>query len=119
VLRQDLRRTFRHHPENLNSGQFSEQLAPEPDTGGRFRNFAVAPQISWNFCDPFFVAGIFNIILRSAGRGKLSWGAKASAGFAIGIAEGVKLTGALIVPYTFYPEHAVGITPLIGVSLRL
>ncbi len=99
--------------------QFSEQIAPRPKTGDRFRTFGVAPQVCWNFYDPFFVAGAVNILPRTGGQANLTLGFKAIVGLSVPIVDGVKATAQVTVPYAFYPEHTIGITPLVGVSFRL
>ncbi len=99
--------------------QFSEQLAPAPAEGGRFRTFALLPQIGWNVHDPFFVAAIFTFAPRTSGGANLVLGVQALGGVAFEVAEGVKLSFALEVPYNFHPDHTIGLTPLAGLSFRL
>jgi len=99
--------------------QFSEQLSPEPASGGRFRTFAFLPQVGWNFHEPFFVAAIATIAPRTAGGANTLLGVQALGGAAFAIADGVKVGIALEVPYNFYPEHTIGLTPIAGLSFRL
>jgi hypothetical protein len=99
--------------------QFSEQLAPEPETGGRFRTFALLPQIGWNIHAPFFVAAIFTYAPRTNGGAHTILGVQALGGVAFPIASRVKLSAALEVPYNFYPDQMLGLTPLVGVSFTL
>ncbi len=99
--------------------QFSEQLDPEPKTGDRFRTFALLPQIGWNISGPLFVAAIFTIAPRTGGGGNLVLGVQALAGASFPISERVRFSVALELPYNFYPDQTIGLTPLLGLSIRL
>ena len=99
--------------------QFSEQLNPEPKTGNRFRTFALLPQVGWNLSGPLFVAGIFTIAPRTAGGANLVLGVQGLVGVGFEVARRVKLTAALEVPYNFYRDQTIGLTPLLGASIRL
>lgn len=99
--------------------QFSEQLAPDPKTGDRFRTFALLPQIGWNIHEPFFVAAIFTYAPRSNGMASTILGVQALGGVAFPVAKGIKLTAALEVPYNFYPDQTIGLTPLVGATFTL
>jgi len=99
--------------------QFSEQLNPTPKAGDAFRTFAVLPQIGWNLYGPLFVAGIFTFAPRTAGGGNLVLGVQALGGVAFEVAKGVKISAALEVPYNFYPDQTIGLTPLVGASFIL
>lgn len=99
--------------------QFSEQLNPEPKTGNRFRTFAVLPQVGWNVHGPLFVAGIFTVAPRTAGGANLVLGVQGLVGVGFEVASRVKLTAALEVPYNFYRDQTIGLTPLLGASIRL
>jgi hypothetical protein len=98
--------------------QFSEQLNPEPTKGDRFRTFALLPQVGWTQ-GPFFVAGIFTFALRSGGTGQATLGFQLLAGGAVPLSERIKLSLAIEIPYNVYPDQTIGITPLIGLSIRL
>jgi hypothetical protein len=99
--------------------QFSEQIAPQPKTGDRFRTFALLPQVGWNVWGPFFVAGIFTYAPWTSGGANLTLGVQALGGVAFDIARWVKLSTALEVPYNFHPDRTIGLTPLIGLAFRV
>ncbi len=99
--------------------QFSEQLAPDPATGGRFRTFALLPQIGWNVTGPLFVAAILTIAPRTAGGANLVLGVQALAGASFPVTERVRFSVALELPYNFFPDQTVGITAYAGISVSL
>jgi len=99
--------------------QFSEQLNPPPKVGSRFRTFALLPQVGWNVRGPLFVAGILTVAPRTAGGANLVLGVQGLVGVGVAVARRVKLTAALEVPYNFYRDQTIGLTPLLGASIRL
>lgn len=99
--------------------QFSEQLGPEPRTGGRLRTFALLPQVGWNVAGPVFLAAVFTVAPHTSGARDLVLGVQAVGGVAFEVARGVKLAVALEVPYNFYPDQTMGLTPLAGAAFRL
>ncbi len=98
--------------------QFTEVLNPEP-TYSRFSKFALLPQVGWNFWGPMFVAGVFTFAPRTQGVSQVDLGLQAVVGAGFRLTDAVKLTVAVEVPWDFSPDEVVGITPLVGVSIKL
>ena len=100
--------------------QFTELLAPSPPPGGnRFSTFALLPQVGWHFYGPLFAALVFGVLPRTGGGANLDLAVQGVFGASIPITDRVNLTGALEVPYNFYIHKTIGLTPLLGVSIRL
>jgi hypothetical protein len=99
--------------------QFTELLTTPSGTSDRFATFALLPQIGWHFYDPFFAAVVFTFAPRTHGTGDLDMGFQGVFGAGLRLAEGVKITAALEVPYNFYLQRTIGITPLLGLSIKL
>ncbi len=99
--------------------QFTELLTAPASTKDRFATFALLPQIGWHFYDPFFAAVVFTFAPRTHSGGNLDMGFQGVVGAGLRLAEGVKLTLALEVPYNFYIQKTIGITPLVGLSMKL
>jgi hypothetical protein len=99
--------------------QFSEQLAPSPSSGSDFRTFALLPQVGWDFWGPMFAAFVASIEPWTSGGSTFDFGLQGVIGAGIPLGSRVKLTGALEVPFFFVVHRTVGLTPLIGVSIRL
>lgn len=98
--------------------QVSEALYP-PKKGDPLRTFALLPQIGWNCGGPFFVAGVFTFAPITNGTERLVLGVQAVGGASFEIVPRVKLSAAIEVPYNFFPDQTIGLTPLAGVSFRL
>lgn len=98
--------------------QFSEVLQPEP-AYSRFSKFAILPQVGWNFWGPMFMAGIITAAPRTTGTNAPVVGVQYLIGAGFEVAHNVKLTGALEIPWDFSPNQVVGLTPLLGVSIKL
>ena len=99
--------------------QFTELLTTATPGADRFATFALLPQVGWHFYDPFFAALVFTFAPRTAGGANLDMGFQGVLGAGIRLAQGVKLTAALEVPYNFYIHNTIGITPLVGLSVKL
>ena len=100
--------------------QFSETLQPEPPAGrSRFATFALLPQIGWDFYGPLFTALVFTIAPRTGGASDLDLGLQGVLGAGFPIAQRVKLNLALEVPFNFYIHRTLGLTPLVGIGVRL
>ncbi len=100
--------------------QFTERLAPEPaHNGSRLQTFAILPQVGWTFVDPFFAALVFTYAPRTDGVSQLTLGFQGVIGAALPISDGVKLSLALEVPWNFHPNETIGLTPLVGIAVRL
>ena len=100
--------------------QFTELLAPSPPPGGnRFSTFALLPQVGWHFYGPLFAALVFGVLPRTSGGANLDFAVQGVFGAGIPISDRVNLTGALEVPYNFYIHRTIGLTPLLGISIRL
>ncbi len=100
--------------------QFSEQLEPAPATadGSRLRTFALLPQIGWDFWGPMFAALVVTVAPWTSGTGTFDFGLQAVLGAGIPIADCVKITGAVEVPFNFVVHRTIGLTPLLGLSFR-
>lgn len=100
--------------------QFTELLAPSPPPGGnRFSTFALLPQVGWHFYGPLFAALVFGVLPRTSGGANFDLAVQGVFGASIPISDCVNLTGALEVPYNFLVHQTIGLTPLLGVSIRL
>jgi hypothetical protein len=100
--------------------QFSDQLGPSlPDGESSFRTFALLPQVGWSFYDPFFAALVVTIAPRTAGGANFDAGLQGVFGVSLPLAERVRATIALEVPWNFVIHQTLGLTPLLGVSIRL
>jgi hypothetical protein len=101
--------------------QFSEQLSPAPGStdGSRFRTFALLPQIGWDFWGPMFAAFVVTVAPWSSGTSAFGFGFQGLLGVGFPIGDRIKLTAAAEVPFNFVPSRTVGLTPLLGVSIRL
>jgi hypothetical protein len=99
--------------------QLTERLAPAAATGSVLHTIALLPQIGWHFYDPFFAALVFTFAPWTDGAGKLVMGLQGVIGVSIPIADTVKLNVAIEIPYNFYGKNNIGITPLLGVSIKL
>jgi len=103
--------------------QFTEVLNPTPSYD-RFSKFAVLPQVGWNFWGPFYAAGILTLAPRTNGGNNFVMGAQGLVGAAVPVCNRVKLNAALEVPWDFYNatgknQQTIGLTPLVGVSIKL
>lgn len=99
--------------------QFTELLSSPPPGGNRFATFALLPQVGWHFYGPLFAAAVFTFAPRTSGGANLDMGVQGVFGAAIPIVQRVNLTAAVEVPYNFYIHNTIGVTPLLGVSIRL
>lgn len=99
--------------------QFTELLTTPPPGDNRFSTFALLPQVGWHFYGPLFAALVFGILPRTSGGGNLDLALQGVVGAGVPIADRVNLTAALEVPYNFYVHRTIGLTPLLGVSIRL
>jgi hypothetical protein len=100
--------------------QFTERLAPALPSGqSAFRTFAVLPQVGWHFCDPFFVALVLTLAPYIDGESLFTLGTQVVFGAGFSLTDRVKLNLALEVPVNFVGKMTVGLTPLVGVSIRL
>ena len=100
--------------------QFGEQLTPAPPPGNsRFAIFALLPQVGVDFYGPMFAALVYTFAPRTAGQGQLGMGFQGVLGAGVPVADGVKVTMAIEVPWNFLPHETIGLTPLLGVAIRL
>jgi hypothetical protein len=100
--------------------QFTERLWPEPPPPvSRFQRFALMPQLSWNFHDPFYTALSFSYAPRTLGGDNLELAVLAALGAALPITRKVKITFAVQAPFVFRPRHSLGLVALMGVSFSL
>lgn len=98
--------------------QFSEYLT-EPGTGRRrIATFAALPQVGLHVWGPFFAAVVLTIAPWTGGKAEHDLGVQAVFGGAYHFGR-VSLTGALEVPYNFLVHRTIGLTPLVGLSIRL
>lgn len=99
--------------------QFTELLTAPAPGGNRFSTFALLPQVGWHFYGPMFAAVVFGILPRTSGGANFDLAVQGVFGAAIPLTGRVNLTGALEVPYNFYIHNTIGLTPLLGVAIRL
>ena len=100
--------------------QFTERIAPSVPSGqSAFQTFALLPQIGWNFADPFFAALVLTIAPRTAGGDNFDLGLQGVLGVGFPIAPRVRGSVALEVPWNFKIHQTLGLTPLLGISIRL
>lgn len=100
--------------------QYTQRLWPEPPPdSSRFQRFAVMPQIGWNFADPFYTALLFSYAPRTRGRAIPDMSAAALLGVGVPLAQRVRWTFAIEVPWAFYYHQTVGFMVLSGLSFRL
>jgi hypothetical protein len=99
--------------------QLTELLsAPEPG-GSRFSTFALLPQVGWHFYGPLFAALVFAVLPRTSGGANFDLAVQGVFGASVPVAARVNVTGALEVPYNFDIHRTIGLTPLVGVAIRL
>jgi hypothetical protein len=100
--------------------QVTERLWPTPvGEQSRLQRLALLPQVGWRFYDPFFAALVFAYAPRTDGQANPALAVQAALGAAIPIADGINVSLALEVPYTFYPRQVIGLTSLAGMSFLL
>lgn len=99
--------------------QFTELLTTPPPGGDRFSTFALLPQVGWHFYGPLFTALVFSFLPRTSGGAHLDMAVQGVIGAGVPVCDRVSLSGALEVPYNFYIHTTVGLTPLLGASIRL
>jgi hypothetical protein len=102
------------------SFQLAERLAPPPATGSsRLQRVAFLPQVGFGVCGPLFVAVVFAYAPRTEGIRKPTLGAGGIVGAAVPLSNRVNASFAVEVPWTFYRHQMIGLTSLLGVSVRL
>lgn len=99
--------------------QLSERLWPSPAEGARIQRIAFAPQIGWNFFDPFFCGLIFGFAPRTEGKLRLNLSLQPLLGVSLPLWGRVRFSVLTEVPWTFYDRHLIGVTALTGISIRL
>ena len=100
--------------------QFTEQLAPTPAAeASRFRTFALLPQIGWNFYKPFFAALVLTLAPRTGGEEKFDAGFQGVFGASFELTPRVRANVAVEIPVNFVVATTIGITPLLGISIKL
>jgi hypothetical protein len=100
--------------------QFTERVWPEPPAGvSRFQRFALMPQLSWSFHDPFYVALSFSYAPRTLGGANLEMSILGALGAALSVTRSMKLSFAVQVPFVFQPHRALGLVAISGVSFSL
>lgn len=102
------------------SVQYTERIwpAPPPDSS-RFQRFAIMPQLAWNFCDPFFVATLFNYAPRTRGKALTDMSVSVMLGAGVALSKRVRLGVSVEAPYAFYYHRALSLVALTGVSVVL
>lgn len=100
--------------------QFTERLWPKPPPGvSRFQRFALMPQLSWNFQDPFYAALSFSYAPRTLGGANLEMAILGALGAAVSVTRSMKLGFAVQAPFVFQPRRALGLVAITGVSFSL
>jgi len=99
--------------------QLTELLSTPAPGESAFTTFALLPQVGWHFYGPLFAALVFGILPRTDGVSNLALNTQGVLGAAVPVADRVSLTAAIEVPYNFYVHRTIGLTPLLGVSIRL
>jgi hypothetical protein len=99
--------------------QFTEALTTPPPNGNRFTTFALLPQVGWHFYGPLFAALVFGVLPRTSGGANFDLAVQEVLGAGVPLSDRVSLGGALEVPYNFYIHRTVGLTPLLGLAIRL
>lgn len=100
--------------------QFTERIAPVPANGqSRFQTFAFLPQIGWNFARPFFAALVITLAPWTGGTNTFDGGIQGVFGASFCVQSRVNANVAVEIPVTFVRATTVGLTPLVGISVRL
>jgi hypothetical protein len=100
--------------------QFTERITPAPANGqSRFQTFAVLPQIGWNFAKPFFVALVIMLAPRTGGTNTFDGGFQGVFGASFKFQSRITANFALEVPVNVVRATTIGLTPLVGISVRL
>jgi hypothetical protein len=110
---------FRDHVRIGMNLQLTERLNPTPGNGQDIRTFAFLPQIAWNFSNPFFVALTLTIAPWTSGGSNFDLGFQGVFGASTRLTDRIRGSLALEVPVYFYLERSIGITPLLGISIRI
>ena len=98
--------------------QFSEFLTQPKPGQRRLATFAALPQIGWHFWGPLFAALVLTLAPWTGGGPEHDLGVQAVFGGAYKLGR-VSLTGAVEVPYNFLVHRTIGLTPLLGISIKL
>lgn len=100
--------------------QFTEAVAvPNPQPPSAWTVFSLLPQVSYRFYWDLYAALVGFFPLRYGGVWQAGYGIQLVLGAAIPVAKIVAVTVAVEVPYLAYPVEALGLTPLVGVSVKL
>ena len=100
--------------------QWTEQYTGEVPAGAdHFTTFALLPQIGWNFYDHFSTAAIFTYAPRAGGKDQLDIGVQALVGYGVPITDHASFNAAVEIPINFKVATTIGITPLVGLSMKL
>jgi len=99
---------------------FTEQVwGAHPPSGSGFSTFGILPQVGWDFWGPMFGAVALSFLPRTSGTALLDLGVQGIVGAGLPLSKVVGLTGAVQVPFNFKIARTIGITPLLGVSIKL
>ena len=98
--------------------QFSEYLTQPKPGQRRLATFAALPQIGWHFWGPLFAALVLTVAPWTGGGPEHDLGVQAVFGGAYELGR-VSLTAAVEVPYNFLVYRTIGVTPLLGISVKL
>ena len=99
--------------------QFSEFISNPPAGESRLARVALLPQIGWTFAGPLFAALVVSIAPWSSGSATFELGIQAVIGAALSVTDHVRLTAALEIPFDFLNHRTIGITPLVGLSIKI
>jgi hypothetical protein len=108
---------FKDHVRIGMNLQLTERLSPTASQP--IRTFAFLPQIAWNFSNPFFVALTLTIAPWTSGGSNFDLGFQGVFGASTRLTDRIRGSLALEVPVYFLQERSIGITPLLGISVRI
>jgi hypothetical protein len=99
--------------------QFTELLSTPPPMGSRFSTFALLPQVGWHFYGPLFAALVFGVLPRTSGGANFDLAVQGVFGAGVPVSDRLSISAALEAPYNFLIHETIGLTPLLGVAIRL
>ena len=100
--------------------QFTERIAPDPASGqSRFQTLALLPQVGWNFRRPFFVALVITLAPWTGGTNTFDGGFQGVFGASFEVQSRINANIAVEVPINLVRATTIGLTPLVGISVRL
>lgn len=102
------------------SVQLTERVTPAPEPGSsRLQRVALMPQLGWSFWDPLYTALVLSYAPRTRGRPIPDVALMGVLGITAPIADRVRFSVALEVPWAFHYHQTAGVVLYSGLGFRL